>query len=168
MHRLFLRVTKERQPCQAFLILRTPDSQTRFIPRKNETRRAAFAVKAWPVLCQANELGLNSVGRTKRSAVPAGRPIAGTALRLVRPTPKSSLDSAPAWSRGRQFVKTHGNRRQFDAITGGNGNTVLLIDVAESLMPDAKIVLADWLIIDLELAVLVRQSRIRMIDDHQS
>ena len=71
-------------------------------------------------------------------------------------------------SRGRHFVETHGNGRQFDAITSSDGNLVLPIDVAESLMPDAKIVLADWQIIDLELAVLVRQSRIRMIDDHQS
>ena len=43
LHRLFLRVTKERQPCQAFLILRTANSQTRFIPRKNEIRCAVIA-----------------------------------------------------------------------------------------------------------------------------
>ena len=35
------------------------------------------------------------VGRTKRSAVPAGcLAIAGTALRLVRPTSKSRIDGA--------------------------------------------------------------------------
>jgi hypothetical protein len=42
----------------------------------------------------SQRIGVESVGRTKRSAVPAGRPIAGTALRLVRPTTKSSFDKA--------------------------------------------------------------------------
>ena len=35
--------------------------------------------------------GVVSVGRTRRSAVPAGRPIAGTALRLVRPTDSTQI-----------------------------------------------------------------------------
>ena len=42
-------------------------------------------IDAW-FLPPSQRMGVASVGRTKRSAVPAGGPIAGTALRLVRPT----------------------------------------------------------------------------------
>ena len=82
----------------------------------------------------------------------------------------SVLHAQPPWqshrhsklipSRRRQFVETHGNRRLFDAITGGDGNLVLPVDVADSLMPDTKTVLADWQFIDLELAVLVHSSAV--------
>ena len=44
----------------------------------------------------SQRIGVESVGRTKQSAVPAGRPIAGTAIRLVRPTTNSRLDKALA------------------------------------------------------------------------
>ena len=41
----------------------------------------------WHGVLSRQRIGVEFVGRTKRSAVPAVRPGAGTALRLVRPTP---------------------------------------------------------------------------------
>jgi len=40
--------------------------------------------------------------------------------------PQSSVAAWSGPSRGRQFVETHGNRRQFDAITSGDSNPGLL------------------------------------------